>query len=97
MTDSEINKRNRTLQLEKSFKFSQLVPSISKIHQLLVIDGKLKANKLTNLNSQFVDYIPKVGDWYFVEYQNKLYPGEIKEVDDVTEEYKMETMEATGK
>lgn len=42
------------------------------------IDGKLKANKLNNLISLSEDNPPKVGDWYFVEYQNKLYPGEIK-------------------
>ena len=97
MTDYENNKRNRTLRLENLFEFSRPAPSISKIHQLLVINGKLKANILTNLSSQFVDDPPKVGDWYFVDYQNKLYPGEIKEVNDVAEEYGIETMEATGK
>ena len=95
MTDSEINKRNRNLLMEKSY--SNFLNQCQAFPKLLVIGGKLKANKLTNLRSQFVDDPPKVYDWYFVEYQNKLYPGEIKEVDDVTEEYKMETMEATGK
>lgn len=83
--------------MEKLFKISQPVPNISKIHQLLLIDDNLKANKLTNLSSLSEDEPSKVGDWYFVEYQNKLYPGEIKKTDNMAEEYQVETMEATGK
>jgi hypothetical protein len=104
MTSDEIDKRNATLNVEEVFQNAPAVKGIKSVHSIQVIDSVLhahtttKAAKETNIpvaQSTLDSENLNVSSWCVVQYEDELFPGEIKAV--VGDSYEVSVMVEAGK
>ncbi|CAB4014894.1 Hypothetical predicted protein [Paramuricea clavata] len=95
MATSEIEERNTSLNTKEVFEDASPIPGIAAIHSIKIDNaGKIVGRALVeeetdmprcgdegsnaSVNEELCQI--EVGDWYTVEYEGKIYPGEVKYV-----------------
>lgn len=108
---TELEERNSSLDLKTVFEDAQRIPGITRMHCLEGVQDQVSAFVLTkdtcnntarsstsdtsaNVESDVSDV--RVGDWYAVEYEEKLYPGEVLAIGNQND-YQVSVMEQAGK
>ena len=108
MTSDEIDKRNAILDVEEVFQNAPVVKGIKSVHSIQVIDSVLHAHTTTKAAKETNDssVLPSsqislesenfnVSTWCVVQYEDELFPGEIKAV--VGNSYEVSVMVKAGK
>ena len=98
MTADDIEKRNQALKLKELFAKAEAIKGIARFHYLAIEDGHcipsvitLDGTKTPNdihapadepHTNMAEDESIQVGDWWVVEYDDELFPGEVKHIHD---------------
>lgn len=84
LTDDEIQERNQMLDLKSVFDSASPINGISRMHFMKHVNNEVVCYLLSTDNQSSNDEIPTngdaaihVGDWYAVDYDGILYPGEV--------------------
>ena len=85
LTQAEIKTRNASLYLDIIFEAAQPIPGIANMHRI----QSSKAGEISTFmisadagsqaqpESEEAQENPSIGDWYTVEYDGRMYPGEV--------------------
>ena len=104
LTQAEIKARNASLHLDHIFEAAQPIPGIARMHRI----QSSKAGEMSTFlisadvgsqvqrESEEAQETPSIGDWYAVEYDGNMYPGEVIAVGQEND-YQVSVMERAGK
>ena len=104
LTQAEIKTRNASLYLDIIFEAAQPIPGIASMHRI----QSSKAGEISTFmisadagsqaqpESEEAQENPSIGDWYTVEYEGRMYPGEVIAVGHEND-YQVSVMEQAGK
>lgn len=97
LTEKDILKRNSMLNLQEVWKNAHVLQGIKKHHCIQIKNEKCEGFLLScNIERKRDDKNTiHLGDWYEIEYDGALYPGEITKCS--KEEFEVNTMEPAGK
>ncbi|XP_071481354.1 uncharacterized protein [Diadema antillarum] len=104
LTQAEIKARNASLHLDVIFETAQPIPRIASMHCIQLSNaGEIStflisadAGSQAQPESEVAEENPSIGDWYAVEYDGRMYPGEVVAVGQEND-YQVSVMEQAGK